>query len=260
MNKVALITGASGGIGYEFAQLLAKDQYNLVLVSRSEDKLEHIKKDLENRYGIQVIQLPWDLSYPETPEKIYEYIKSKKIAVEVLINNAGVGTWGAFAQSDWKRESATIQINMVTVAQLIHLFLPNMLRQGKGKILNIASTAAFQPGPLMAGYYASKAYVLSLSEAIANEIKGSGVSVTTLCPGPTQTGFQSAASVKPVKLFSSKKLPTAKDVAEYGYQAMLAGKTIAVHGMKNKILVFLVRFLPRSITTHLVKKMQESRN
>ena len=195
-GKTALITGASGGIGYEFAKLLAKDCNTLVLVARSKDRLKEIKKELETASPISVIVVAQDLSEPDAAEKIFRRLESEHIIVDILINNAGFGDHGAFVETDWRKEEKMIAVNISALTEMTKLFLKGMVERKSGRILNVASTAAFQPGPFLAVYYASKAYVLSFSEVIVNELKGKGVTVTALCPGPTATGFALAARME----------------------------------------------------------------
>lgn len=256
-HKTALITGASGGIGLAFAELLARKRFNLVLVARNRKKLEAVKKDIEDRFGVKVRLETADLSRAGAPEKIFKALQKTKTPVEILVNNAGSGDFGPFAESDWKRQSAMIELNIHSLTHLTRLFLPHMIEKGYGRILNIASTAAFQPGPLMAVYYASKAYVLSFSEAIANELRGTGVTATALCPGPTESDFQKSADMTDSKLFKGKKLPTAKAVADYGYRALMRGAPVAIHGLMNAAMAFSVRFAPRRFITSFVRRLQE---
>ena len=260
MDKVALVTGSSGGIGYEFAKLLAQDKHDLVLVARSSDKLNDIKKDFEQQYNIKVLVLPIDLSLPQSPEKIFDELNSKDICVKILINNAGSGKWGPYSKLRWENERQMLQLNMISLAHLTKLFLNGMIERKSGKIVNVASTAAFQPGPLMAVYYATKAFVLSYSESIANELRGTGITVTVLCPGFTETGFQKAAGISRTFIFRNRKIPTAEDVAKYGYMAMQKGKSVAIYSFFNRFVVFCVRLLPRSVVANIVRKVQETRS
>jgi short-subunit dehydrogenase len=213
MNKTALITGSTSGIGYELAYIHAKQGGNLVLVARSKDKLEQIKKDLENKYKIDVYVIDKDLSIKDSAKSVYDEIIDKNITVDYLINNAGFGDYGFFNERDWGKLERMINLNITALTQLTKLFINDMIKRRDGKIMNVASTAAFQSGPTMAVYYATKAYVLSFSEAINNEVKNSGVIVTTLCPGATQSGFQEAASLQESRLIKGRKLPTSKEVA-----------------------------------------------
>lgn len=257
-GKTALITGASSGIGYEFTSLFAKDGYNLVLVARSEQQLMQLAQQLEDKFGISVRVIAKDLSNASAPEEISTELQQAGVTIDVLVNNAGFATYGMFAEIDLATELQEMQVNMVTLTHLTKLFLPDMLKKRWGKILNVASTAAFQPGPLMAVYYATKAYVLSFSEALADELRGTGVTVTTLCPGPTASGFQERAHVEVTRLVSSKKIMDAARVARAGYRALIAGKTVVIPGLRNKILAEAVRFSPRKVVIQVSRSMLES--
>lgn len=252
----ALITGASGGIGLEFARGFAREGYDLVLVARSEDKLKELADELEKKYGSKSRVMAYDLSAPSAPDEIFKALQDSHAQVDVLVNNAGFATYGRFTEIDLKVELQEMQLNVVALTHLTKLFLKPMVERGSGKILNIASTAAFQPGPLMAVYYATKAYVLSFSEAIAAELQGSGVTVTVLCPGPTESGFQQRADMKDSKLVQSG-LMRASDVVEQGYQGLMQGKTIVIPGLTNRLGTLLPRFIPRNVTTRIVMNMQE---
>src|ERR1051325_400430 len=221
----ALVTGASGGIGEELARLFAADGHALVLVARSEEKLRRLAEELGAKHGVAVRVLASDLSRAEAPREILEELTRAGVSVDALVNNAGIGTWGLFAETDLKQELELLQINVVALTHLTKLFLPSMIARGRGYVCNVASTAAFQPGPLMAVYYASKAYVLSFSEALSNETAGTGVVVSALCPGPTETGFVAAAGMGDSKLFDRGPMG-AREVAEAGYRGMLEGKRI----------------------------------
>ena len=259
MNKTALITGATSGIGYELAYIHAKQGGNVVLVARSKDKLEQIKKDLENKYKIDVYIIEKDLSIKDSAKDVFDELIKNNITIDYLINNAGFGDYGFFNDSDWGKLERMINLNITALTQLTKLFLKDMIKRRDGKIMNVASTAAFQSGPTMAVYYATKAYVLSFSEAINNEVKNSGVTVTTLCPGATQSGFQEAASLQESRLVKGRKLPTSKEVAEYGYNAMLKGKSVAIHGIVNYLLANSVRFFPRSAVVKITRFIQDKR-
>jgi len=253
--STAVITGASSGIGYEFAKILAQKQYQLVLVARNLDRLNDIKQELEAKFAINVILIPADLSLENVAEGIVKEIKYRQLNVEILVNNAGFGYGGYYTQQTWENEKDMIQVNIKSLSQLTKLILPLMLEKKKGRICNVASTAGFYPGPLMAVYYASKAYVVSYTQALANELKKTGVTVTCLCPGPTATNFQSVAGVEKSRLFKISKMATAKEVAEYGCQAMLSGKTVAIPGGMNKFLLFMSRFLSRKSITRFVRSI-----
>jgi short-subunit dehydrogenase len=246
-RKSALITGASGGIGLDLARLFARDGYRVILVARSEAKLREHAAALGGDYVVA------DLTNPDAPAEIY----SKTGDVDVLVNNAGFGTYGPFADSDPAREIEMIQVNVAALTHLTRLFLPGMVRKRSGAIMNVASTAAFQPGPLMAVYYATKAYVLSFSEAIADELRHSGVTVTALCPGPTRTGFVDVAKMGESGLFKRLKPMTSAEVARIGYEGMRSGKRVVVTGVMNKLVAQSVRVSPRRVVTTIVRKMQE---
>ncbi len=255
--KTALITGASGGIGLELAKLFARDGYNLVLVARSEQKLKQLAADLEHRHGVSVQVLAKDLSTPQSPAEIHAELQAQSITVNVLVNNAGYGTSGPFIETDLTTELQELQLNVVTLTHLTKLFAREMVRQRQGRILNVASTAAFQPGPLMAVYYATKAYVLSFSEALATELRGTGVTVTTLCPGATETGFAERAKIKSSTLFQSSRVMSAEAVARIGYVGLMAGKTLVIPGFLNKALAFSVRFAPRALVTQITRQLNK---
>ncbi|MDX8360466.1 MULTISPECIES: SDR family oxidoreductase [Bacillaceae] len=256
-NNFVLITGASGGIGFELAHLFAKDNHNVLLIARNEQKLNDLANDLMKTYNIKAKVLSKDLSNPESPQQIYDYCENEKIDVEVLVNNAGFGSFGFFAETDINKELELIQVNITALTYLTKLFLPQMVNRKSGKILNVASTASFQPGPYLSNYSASKAYVLSLSEAIANEVEGTGVSVSVLCPGPTETGFQSAADMDHSKNFTGGKVMDVKSVAIAGYEGLQKGKTVIIPGLMNRIMATSVRFGPRKLIPKIVRRMVE---
>ncbi|MES2589446.1 MAG: SDR family oxidoreductase [Bacteroidota bacterium] len=258
--KTALITGASNGIGLELAKIHASKGGNLVLVARNKQKLDELKLELEEKHKIQVYVIEKDLSLLNAAKEVYEETKAQNIKIDFLINNAGFGDFGFFYETDWQKESQMINLNITALTEFTKLYLQDMIKNKSGKIMNVASTAAFQPGPTMAVYYATKAYVLSFSEAINNELEDKGITVTALCPGATESGFQDAAAMNESKLVKGKKLPSSKEVAEFGYQAMLNGKTVAIHGFLNKFLVNLVRFLPRKMVVKATRKVQDKAN
>jgi uncharacterized protein len=258
-KTTVLITGASSGIGYELTKLFAEDGYNLVLIARSGDKLAEIANDLQKKYGITVNVIAKDLSLASAPEEIYTQLQSESIEIGILVNNAGFASYGLFKDTDLNSELQMIQVNMTCLTHLTKLFLKDMLEEGYGKILNVASTAAFQPGPLMAVYFATKAYVLSFSEAIANELEGTGITVTALCPGPTESAFQQRAAMENSKLVKGQKIMDSQTVAKIGYRSLMEGKTVVIPGIKNQILTQSVRFAPRKIVTKIVRTMQDSK-
>lgn len=252
----ALITGASSGIGLELAKIFASNKINLVLVARSENKLIELSKELQLQ-GVTVYVLSKDLSDYNSAKEIYDWCNQQGIQIDYLVNNAGVGDFGFFNKSEWIKQEQMINLNITALSYLTHLFLPGMVQRKTGKVLNVASTAAFQPGPLMSIYFATKAFVLFFSEAIANELKGTGVTVTALCPGATESGFQAAAAMEDSKLFKGKKIPSSKEVAAYGYKAMMKGKPVAIHGLKNYLLAQGARFSPRSVTVKVARWIQD---
>jgi uncharacterized protein len=253
----ALVTGASNGIGLELARIHASKGGNLVLVARNLEKLNDIKAELEKKFNIKVYTIGKDLSKPDAALEVYNETNQQKIQVDYLINNAGFGDFGMFVETDWQKELQMINLNITTLTQFTKLYVQDMVKRGNGKIMNVASTAAFQSGPTMAVYYATKAYVLSFSEAVDNEVSDKGVTVTTLCPGATESGFQAAAAMEESALVKGKKLPSAKEVAEYGYTSMLNGKTVAIHGMMNYIMANSVRFTPRAMVVKLTRLIQD---
>lgn len=255
--KTALITGASNGIGLELAKIFASKNNNLVLVARNGKRLNELKNELEQEFNISVYIIEKDLSKNNAALEVFEEIKSMKLTIDYLINNAGFGDFGLFTATDWEKEEQMINLNITTLTLFTKLFLKEMIKQKSGKIMNVASTAAFQPGPTMAVYYATKAYVLHFSEAIANEVQEYGITVTALCPGATESGFQDAAAMGESKLVKGKKLPTAKEVAEYGYNAMMKGKSVAIHGVMNYILANSVRFMPRNLVVKVTRMIQD---
>jgi uncharacterized protein len=253
----ALITGASNGIGLELAKVHASHGDNLVLVARNKSKLDELKATLENQFKVKVYTIGKDLAAPNAAQDVYDETIRQNIQIDYLINNAGFGDFGLFVETDWNKELQMINLNITTLTQFTKLYLKDMVKRRSGKIMNVASTAAFQSGPTMAVYYATKAYVLSFSEAIDNEVSDKGVTVTTLCPGATESGFQAAAAMEESALVKGKKLPTSKEVAEYGYKAMMKGKTVAIHGFMNYVLANSVRFAPRALIVKITRLIQD---
>jgi short-subunit dehydrogenase len=253
--STALITGASGGIGYELAKFFARDHYDLVLVARSGVKLAQIADELRAQHGINVTTIPADLTLPNAPQALYEDVRRAGIHVDALVNNAGYGLMGNFADLPLMDDIGMIQLNVTALTVLTKLFLPSMLERRSGRILNIASTAGFQAGPLMAVYYATKSYVILFSEGIASEVAGSGVTVTCLCPGATETGFASRAGNDKTVLFKKAKPMDAATVAQDGYRAMMAGKTLVISGFRNWLVAESVRFAPRKMVTAISKNI-----
>jgi len=253
----ALITGASSGIGYELAKIFAQNQINLILVARQRPALTQLADQLTAQFQITVVVLAKDLSVVSEVKALVNEVRQLHLNIEYLVNSAGFGDYGPITTTDWNKELMMMNLNMIALTYLTKEYAQEMVKLGRGKILNLGSTAAFLPGPFMAIYYASKAYVLRLSLAVAEELKGTGVSVTTLCPGPTASKFQFTAQLENSKIFNHQKLPTAAEVAEFGYRAMMAGKTYAIHGWKNKTIVWLLRVIPIAFQLRLVRHMQE---
>ena len=253
-RQTALVTGGSGGIGLEIAKVLATKGFNLVLVARNRDALEAAAGQIEGKNTVSVHVFAADLRRRESPEAIFDFLRNENIGVDILVNNGG-----EFAETELTRDLEIIQVNIAALTHLTKLFLPAMIKRKSGRILNVASTAAFQPGPLMAVYYATKAYVLSFSEALAEELRNAGVTVTALCPGPTHTEFAEEAQVGSSRLFTAFGVADAADVAEFGVSAMLHGRRVAIPGIRNKIVAQANRFAPRALTAKVARIAQESR-
>jgi len=256
MKPIALITGASGGIGYELCRQFAKNGYDLILVARDEEKLKTYSEEFKKNHDTKSTIILKDLSSVTSAEEIFHQLKHEKISVDVLVNNAGFGTFGKFLETDLKKELSMMQVNMITLTLLTKLLLPEMIQKKSGKILNVASTAAFFPGPLMAVYYATKAFVYSFSQAIRQELKNTGVSVTVLCPGPTRTGFEKGADLQASKLFKHA-LMDAPVVAEIAYKGLMKNKGIVIPGLRNKIQIFSEHFVPRNLIAGIVESAQK---
>jgi short-subunit dehydrogenase len=259
INKITLITGASSGIGMELAYVFAEQGHHLLLLARSENKLQEIKKSIEEKHSVNVQILAKDLCESTAPAEVLRYCKDKNLQVEYLVNNAGFGDFGFFHESAWQKQFEMIQLNITALTQLTHLFLPEMLERKSGKILQVASIASFLPGPLMSVYYATKAYVLHFSEALSNELNGTGVSITVLCPGPTESGFQEAANMSESRLVKNRKLPSSAEVAQYAYKAMMNEKRVAIHGFMNYLMANSVRFYPRSMVLKVARMIQDKK-
>ena len=251
----ALITGASGGIGYELAKLFARDRHDLVLVARSGDRLSQIANELQ-AHGVAVKTFSLDLAAAPSPKFLYDQLHREGVAVDILVNNAGFGTFGEFAKMPEEQIFGQLQLNIVALTELTRLFLPRMITRGSGRIMNVASTAGFQPGPLMAVYYATKAYVISFSEAIANEVRDSGVTVTCFCPGATHTGFAKRAGNDKSRLFQAGAM-NAEKVALDGYRAVMEGRTLAISGAHNWLVAESTRFAPRRLVTAVSRWVSE---
>lgn len=254
--KTALITGASFGIGLELARIFAREGHNLVLVARSADKLRHLASELEKAHSTRSLILAADLTEPGAAAYVLDQTTRANITVDILVNNAGFGQYGFFADNDLEECLRQIQLNVTTLTHLTRLYLPAMIGRESGRILNVASTAAFQPGPLMAVYFATKAYVLHFSEALANELDGTGVTVTCLCPGATATEFHKRANATGMRLLKMRSMD-AHTVAEDGYRALMAGKPVVISGFKNWLVAQSVRFSPRRLVTAIARRTQE---
>ena len=254
-----LVTGASGGIGRDLSRLFAAAGHHLLLVARNAAALDELGAELSAAHGIRVIPIPADLTDPVAPAAVHHAARELGAEVDVLVNNAGYGLYGRFAETDVETELRMIQLNVAAVTHLTKLFLPPMLTRRSGRILNVASTAGFQPGPLMAVYYATKSYVLSFSEALAEELAGSGVTVTTLAPGATRTGFQARANVDESRLFRGPTVMDSQAVARAGYEGLMRGERIVVPGLVNKALVQALRLGPRTLVTRIIKAANDRR-
>lgn len=256
-SRTALVTGASSGIGLELARLFAADGINLVITARNRGTLHDVAAEMtKSNPNISVHVIAKDLAHPRAPQEVFDDLAERSIAIDYLVNNAGFGVYGEFSASQLPEDLEMMQLNMLALVHLTKLFLPQMLARKAGRIMNVASTAAFQPGPLMAIYYATKAFVLSFSEATANELAGSGVSVTCLCPGATKTEFAKRANMENSRLFKLGAAD-AKSVARAGYDGMMQGKTIVIPGIRNRMLAQSVRLAPRKMVTAIARAVQE---
>jgi uncharacterized protein len=252
-----LITGASGGIGHELAKLFARDRHNLILVARGQDKLAQVAAELEAN-GITVKTVALDLAQPAAARNLFDQLQSDRITIDILVNNAGFGVLGEFAQMGDEEILGQIHLNITALTELTRLVLPQMIARRSGRILNVASTAGFQPGPLMAVYYATKAYVISFSEAVANELRNSGVTVTCFCPGATATGFAARAGNDKSRLFRKFGAMSSSKVALGAYRALMEGRTLAISGTQNWMLAQSVRFSPRKLVTAISRWVNEA--
>ena len=256
-QQTALITGASSGIGLELAKLFAADKNNLVLVARSQDKLEALAEAVRREHGVDALVLPHDLTDPTAPQAIFERLTSQGVVVDVVVNDAGFGSVGSVADLPLERQLNMVQVNVVALMHLTRLFLPGMVERRRGGVLNVGSTAGFQPGPNMAVYYATKAFVLSFTEALAEELIGTGVSASCLAPGPTETGFGADSGMGESIIFRLGTMDATR-VARIGYRGFRRGKVIVIPGWKNRLGTFSVRFAPRALVRKLVKRLQQN--
>jgi uncharacterized protein len=254
--QTVLITGASGGIGYELAKLFARDHYNLVLVARSADKLAQVATELE-AHNVTIKTIALDLAQIPATKFLFDQLQVERISVDFLINNAGFGAYGEFAEMPIDEILGQISLNIIALTELTRLFLPSMIARRSGRIMNVASTAGFQPGPLLAVYYATKAYVISFSEAIANELHDSGVTMTCFCPGATHTGFASRAGTEKSRLLKAFGAMNAQKVALDGYRGLMQGRTLAISGAHNWLVAESTRFAPRKWVTAVSRWVAE---
>lgn len=257
-TKTALITGASSGIGLELAKLFAGDRYNVVLVSRNQKSLAELSKGVEAKNGISTRIIPKDLTDTLAADEIYEELQREALTIDALVNCTGFGASGFFSEIDWSREMSMIQVNVMALTHLTKLFLGGMMQRGHGKILNVASTAAFQPGPLMAVYYATKAYVLSFTEALAEETRNTRVNVSALCPGPTRTRFQEASDTTNSRLFRGGGVMDAETVARIGYEGLMNNKRVIIPGFRNRLLALGARLAPRDFVVKIARRANEA--
>ncbi|MBC7850647.1 MAG: SDR family oxidoreductase, partial [Chitinophagaceae bacterium] len=257
MSSTILITGASSGIGLELSRVCASHKHDVILVARSGELLNGLSAELQEEFKIQAHVLSIDLTKENAALEIVAWCVNRNLSVDILVNNAGLGDFGFFHESEWQRQRDMIDVNITALTQLTHAFLPQMIKRGNGLIVNIASTASFQPGPMMSVYYASKAYVLHFTEAIRNEVKAKGIKVMAVCPGITATGFQKVAGIKPGILQKGKKIPTAREIAIYIYEAMMTDKPIAIPGFMNKLMTSAYRFLPRGLLVKIARSIQD---
>jgi short-subunit dehydrogenase len=257
MKNVSLITGASSGIGKEMALIHAAKGGDLIIVARNREKLEELKKEIEDKYSVSVFVIAKDLSLPNAGREIYSKVKEAGIEIDYLINNAGFGGIGKFYEREWGKDLAMINLNIIALTELTRMFLPDFVKRNKGKILNTSSTASLIPGPLQAVYFATKAYVTSFSNALAEELYDTNVTVTALLPGATKTEFGKISGMDKTKMF--KKTASARTVAQAGYDAMMIGKLNIISGItfSQKILFLLIPFLPKKMLLKQIRIMQE---
>lgn len=258
MSRYALITGASSGIGLALAEALARRGRNLILVARQRDALESIACELTQRFGVEVLFSACDLSEPLQLSGLLQELEQADRQIDLLVNNAGIGTAGAFLKQDWSREQQLIEVNILALTRLCHALGQRMLQQGGGQILNVASVASFQPGPWMSNYYASKAFVLSFSEGLREELKDQGIQVSVLCPGPTRSAFFRNAQMKSAKLERSSLMMSCEEVALLTVQALEKNRAIIIPGWRNKLMAYWPRLVPRALVRRLVGKVNRS--
>ena len=253
-SETVLVTGATGGLGEAFAEIYAGRGCTLVLTARSAERLSALREKLEKTYHVPVHVCPADLSKAGAAEEVFRFVQEQGLSVDVLINNAGFGDAGCFAERPWQKQADMVQVNITALMELTHCFLGPMLAKGSGKILNLSSVAAFSAGPEMSVYYASMAFVRSFSEAVAEEVKGSGVTVTALCPGPTRTGFEKAAGMKEGSVMF-RRARSAKEAAAAGVRALDRGDALAYDGAFTKVMSVCARLMPRTVTRKFARRM-----
>ena len=252
MNKTVLITGASAGIGLEFAKIFAREKYNLVITARNEAKLNELATEIKSKHNINIKVLTKDLSKQNAGEEIFNELKNRNIITDILVNNAGFGVFDNYWCVDLQDEKNMLQVNIMALAELTFLFVKDMVNRGSGKILNVASTAAFQPGPTMPGYYASKAFVLRYTQAINFEVRKKGVQVSTLCPGPTITEFQTRAKMSETNMFKRRFTMSAEEVASIGYKGLMQGRSVIIPGRINLMAAMVSRIAPSKMSMKVV--------
>ncbi|HMS66227.1 MAG TPA: SDR family oxidoreductase [Ignavibacteria bacterium] len=256
--KTVIITGATSGIGLEFAKVYAGLNYNIVAIGKDQSKLISLKSELEGKFSIKVDTVLADLSNTEDVLKLSEYVDSLNTGIDILINNAGTGVYGEFKDTDFTKELSMINVNVVALSYITKIILNKMIRRGEGKILNVASTAAFKPGPLMSVYYATKAYVLSFSEAVACEIKDTGISLTVLCPGPVKTKFLKESSGNKLKFIDYEKMSDPEEVAVAGMKALERNELVAIPGFRNKLNALIVKFIPSKVLMNIIYRSKKN--
>lgn len=257
MSKTALITGASSGIGKALANQFAENNYDLVVVAENGSKLSEAAGEFRNNYKVKVKEITKDLAKEDAPAELYNQIRGENIQIDVLVNNAGVGQKEKFHETDIEKDIRIIRLNIEALVRLTKLFLRDMVDRGEGKILNLGSVAGFQPGPLLAVYHSSKAFVNSFSEALNDELKDTGVTITVLCPGPTDTEFFDKADMENARILEDGIVMEPEEVAEIGYEALMEEERIIIPGMSNKVLTFTRRLIPKSLQASIHKKLYE---
>ncbi|MFG0330054.1 MAG: SDR family NAD(P)-dependent oxidoreductase [Phycisphaerales bacterium] len=256
-RPAALVTGASRGLGRELARLFAADGHDLVITARDESDLNGLAVELQQEHGSQVFVMPVDLAATTGAEELVDWIERERVTIEWLVNNAGFGTYGPFVETDLDDTLAMLRLNIIALTELTRRLVPGMIERGAGGVMNVASTAAFQPGPLMAGYYASKAFVLHFTEALAEELRDTPLRVSAFCPGPTETDFQRRAKMQKSKLVEGRGMMDAAKAARIGYDGLMNGRRVVVPGAMNRMMAQSNRFAPRRLVTKIVRRIQE---